>query len=81
MSITNAITIDHLVKIRRVVGVGVKKIRVHFAWNMLEYYVELVSARTQSSANYLVVEYIPSSTVYVQALSLSLATAESQVLS
>lgn len=48
---------------------------------ILEYYAELVSALTQSLANYLVVEYIPSSTVSVQAHSVSLATAECQVLS
>lgn len=42
------------------------EIRVYFAWNMqkiLEYYAELVSGLTQSPANYLVVEYIPSSTI------------------
>ena len=47
---------------------------------ILEYYAELVSALTQSPANYLVVEYIPSSTVLVQAQSVSLAPAECQVL-
>ena len=48
---------------------------------ILEHYAELVSALTQSPANYLVVEYIPSSSVEVQAHSVSLATAECQVLS
>lgn len=60
------------------------EIGVYFALKMqkiLEYYAELVSALTQSLANYLVVEYIPSSTVNVQAQSVSLATVECQVLS
>lgn len=42
------------------------EIRLYFALNMqkiLEYYAELVSALTQSLPNYLVAEYIPSSTV------------------
>ncbi len=48
---------------------------------ILEYYAELVlSALTQSPANYLVVEYIPSSIVWAQAQSVSLATVECQVL-
>lgn len=60
------------------------EIGVYFALKMqkiLEYYAELVSALTQSPANYLVVEYIPSSTVNVQTQSVSLATVECQVLS
>lgn len=65
--ITKSITIDHSVKIRDHKG-GKCEIRVYFALNMQEilYYAELVSALTQSPANYLVVEYIPSSTVAVQ---------------
>lgn len=48
---------------------------------ILEHYAELVSALMQSLANYLVVEYIPSSIVEVQTQSASLATVECQVLS
>lgn len=60
------------------------EIRVYFAWNVrkiLEHYAELVSALTQSPANYLVVEYIPSSTVSARAHSVSLAAVECQVVS
>lgn len=60
------------------------EIRVYFAWNVrkiLEHYAELVSALTQSPANYLVVEYIPSSTVSARAQSVSLAAVECQVCS
>lgn len=80
--ITKSITIDHSVKIREHKG-GKCEIRVYFALNMQEilYYAELVSALMQSPANYLVVEYIPSSTVAVQTQSVSLAAAECQVLS
>jgi len=48
-------------------GVGKYEIRVYFfscvQKEISEYYAELVSALTQSKANYLVVEYIPSSGV------------------
>lgn len=48
---------------------------------ILEYYAESASGLTQSRANYLVVEYIPSSTIYVQTYFVSLASGECQVLS
>lgn len=59
-----SITVSKLGAIRG----GKCEIRVYFALNMQKilYYAELVSALTQSLANYLVVEYIPSSTVSVQ---------------